>query len=166
MINEQLRERIWDGLLDSERYSLYYKEQADKYRLWHKTIRFLSLFLILIEAITIPLFSSEPYSAYIVIALGAVIVALVVFEAVTDYSENVAVLDWASADFGSLHTRWDELWLDVETDFVDDASARKRRRKLIANAQDIGRRISISENKKLTAKTEERADKVIGDKYA
>ena len=160
-VTELTRQRIWHDLWDSERYVRYYGSLAGRYRLLHRILRGFLLASVLIEATLI-----LPLSNLIFTGIGvAVIVLLVVWEAISDYAKNAALLGSISADCSTLNNEWDELWLDIESYAVSEGEARSRRRTLISEFDSIDRRLEMSPNERLATSSAREAKKVLEEKY-
>ena len=107
-----------------------------------------------------------PLANPIITGIGvAVIVLLVVWEAISDYARNTALLGSISADCSTLNNKWEDLWLDVESYAVSEGEARSRRRLLISEFDSIERRIEMSTDEDLSAVSAKEAKKVLGEKY-
>ena len=160
-VTESTRERIYQDLWDAERYVRYYEALAGRYRLLHKLLRGLLLTSVLVEATLI-----LPFTNSLITGAGvAVIVLLVVWEAISDYAKNAALLSSISADCSTLNNEWDELWLDADAYAVSEAEARSRRRQLISEFDSIERRIEMSPDKKLATRSAQAAKEVLEKKY-
>ncbi len=160
-VTESTRQRIYRDLWNAERYARYYEALAGKYRLRHRLLRGLLLTSVLVEAALIQRFTDP----LIVVAGVAVIVLLVVWEAISDYAKNAALLSSISADCLTLSYEWDELWLDVESYAVSEAEARSRRRRLISEFDSIERRIEMSPDEGLATRSAQAATEALEEKY-
>ena len=161
-VSELTRQVIWQDLWDAERYVRYYGSLAGRYRWLHRIMRGLLLASVLIEA-TLVLPLSNPIATGVGVI---VIVSLVVWEAISDYAKNAALLGSISADCVSLNRKWDELWLDIESYTITEGEARSRRRELHSEFDSVERRIEMSPDNKLAASSAEEAKKVVEKKYA
>ena len=160
-VTELTRQRIYRDLCNAERNARYYEALAGKYRLRHKLLRGLLLVSVLVEATLIQRFTDP-----LIIGAGvAVIVLLVVWDAISDYAKNAALLSSISADCLTLNYEWDELWLDVESYTVSEAAARSRRRRLISEFDSLERRIEMSPDEGLATRSAQAATKALEEKY-
>ena len=160
-VTESTRQRIYRNLCNAERNARYYEALAGKYRLRHRLLRGLLLVSVLVEAALI-----QRYTDPLIIGAGVlVIVLLVVWEAISDYAKNAALLSSMSADCLTLNYEWDELWLDAESYAVSEAAARSRRRQLISEFDSIERRIEISLDEGLASRSAQAATEAMEEKY-
>ena len=160
-VTEVTRQAIWYDLWDAERYVRYYGSLAGRYRLRHGIIRGSLLASVLIEAtIILPLANT-----IITVIGGALIVLLVVWEAISNYARDAALLGSINADCSTLNDKWEDLWLDVESYAVSEGEARSRRRLLVSEFNSIERRIEMSTDEDLSASSAKEAKKALEEKY-
>ena len=168
-VNDATRNSIWVNFENSEYYSRYYSKLADKYRRRYLAIRFAILTLVLVEAmILIPFMSRipEPGGPLLTGILGAIIIGLTVFEATSNDATNTAKLNVASDEFRVLHSEWQDLWLDIESDGIEDDLARQWQRALTVRTNLAGARVEISQDKTRNKQAAEEANEVMDGRYA
>ena len=168
-VTDYTRTSIWQDHTDAERYLRYYIGLADKYRTRHNVIRSLLLGAILVEAsIVIPFMSSipQPWGIVATVIVGLAIIALTVFDATSNDAKNSAKLTVASEDCAILHIEWRSLWLDIETDKVEEGEARRRQRELLGRMNIIASRVELNQDEKRNVRSATEANEVMRGRYA
>ena len=168
-VTDHTRTSIWQDYTDAERYLRYYISLADKYRTRHNVVRSLLLGAILVEAsIVIPFMSSipQPLGTVATVVVGLMIIALTVFDATSNDAKNSAKLTVASEDCALLHIEWRSLWLDIETDNVEEHEARKRQRELLDRMNVVAARVELNQDEKRNVRSAAEANEVMGGRYA
>ncbi len=168
-VTDHTRTSIWQDYTDAERYLRYYISLADKYRTRHNVVRSLLLGAILVEAsIVIPFMSSipQPWGTVATVVVGLMIIALTVFDATSNDAKNSAKLTVASEDCALLHIEWRSLWLDIETDNVEEHEARKRQRELLDRMNVVAARVELNQDEKRNVRSAAEANEVMGGRYA
>ncbi len=168
-VTDHTRESVWQDFTDAERYLRYYISLADKYRTRHNVVRSLLLGAILVEAIIVIPFMSEipsPWGVVATVIIGLAIIALTVFDATSNDAKNSAKLTVASEDCAILHIDWRSLWLDIETDAVEEYEARKRQRELLDRMNTIASRVELNQDEKRNVRAATEANEVMRGRYA
>ena len=163
----QVRNAVWQQLLDAERYSRYYGALSDRHRNCYRWLRFFLLFAAVGGiARFLDLFPAS--FAWISELSAIVIIALVIWEFMADYSTKAAILHTITIECGELQNDLDHLWLSLDQHSVgtpevidglqriDDAFTR-----LTARAGYAG----VSQDTTLNQSVTEDAYKVIHDRY-
>ena len=91
-VTDQTRRAVWETLCDLEYNRRYYTVLADKYRYRHRMMRFGILGSVPIEGAI--LYAAKDYSWLFIpaIVVGIVLAALTVWDAISNYAEDAAVL--------------------------------------------------------------------------
>ena len=168
-VTDGTRKSVWEDFNDSEYYTRYYSKLADKYRKRHFRIRYTLLGIVLIEAtIVIPLMSRipEPYWILATSGVGLMVVALTVFDAISNDATNAAKLTVASDECRVLHTEWRELWVDIGNEQVEENVLREKQRALLSRTNLLGTRVEINEDKSLNEDSALEANEIMRGQYA
>ena len=103
---------------------------------------------------------------YIAMGVGILVVIAVIWDFVSDYGDIVAKLDWVCADTSILYSQWHLLWLQIETQEIDEEQAVSRQQELLSRFDVIASRLNISIDDKLNEEVVEEADIVVKERYA
>ena len=101
----------------------------------------------------------------IIVGVGIAIVVLTVLEATLNYQELAAKYTIISEDCQTILTEWVFLWLDIETDSVEEEEARRRQRELLTRTNVVFSRVVPGEDKKLNDRTWEEAKEMMDGRY-
>ena len=170
MFNAQIRSQIYFQIMESERFTRYYGELADKYRTRHIVMRFLILSSVLAEAVSVPaLFGiglSSAWIGIIAMAIAVVIVLFVAWESVSDYGTKVAKLDWVAAETYRLNSQWHILWTEIEAYRIEEDAALSKASELLDRFIFIAGRLDINTDTKISERSEKSGDLNVEGRYA
>ena len=114
-VSDQTRIAVWQALCDLERNVRYYGALADRCRRRHRWLRFAILTSVVMEAGVVYFAMTNPWASYIAMALGALLVALAVWDALSDYAEDAATLRVTGFICNDLGRETEVLWRSIET---------------------------------------------------
>ena len=163
-VTDETRKSVWDDFIDSEYYTRYYSKLSDRYRKRHFCVRYTLLGLVLVEAaVMIPLLSQipQPLGTVMAVVVGLAIVALTVFDAISNDATNTAKLAVASEECHILHTEWRDLWIDIESNQIEENDAREKQHALLGRTHLIGARVEVNQDDDRSQKSAQEANQVM-----
>ena len=168
-VTDETRKSVWEDFNNAEYYTRYYSKLANKYRKRHHRVRYTLLGLVLVEAtIVVPFLGKipQPHGTVVAVAVGFVVIALTVFDAISNDATNTAKLAVASDECRVLHTEWRDLWLDIESKQIEENIARERQRALLSRTHLAGARVEINQDDDHNLKSAQEANQVMESQYA
>lgn len=166
MVSDQLRNDIWQELLDSNRLVRYYEALANHYRRKHlATLLFLAAAAASSVAAVYELIPQRDVVQVVANAIVGVTAAWVLF---ADYAKKAEVANSISIRCSRLDFEWRNLWTAVEEGVADEAEARSRSAALAKEMIDATRRsgdAGIVDSRRLNEKSEAAAFKAVGETY-
>ena len=167
-VSDQTRTEVWHGYLDAARLERYYAALSDRYRRSHKWRQY--VLLVAAAGVVTPLLNLLPPGIHWIAEIaGVMILALVVWDLVSDDAKKAAILHTISVECGELESQWRALWNDVDREDSVEADVRNRIRQL----EDRGLRVTgragdadIQEDQRLNTESAGIAYKVMTDRYA
>ena len=168
-IPDAVRTSVWDDYYNADYYARYFSMMAGKYRAWHHWLRFALLALVLAEAVVVTLvfpILSSPWDVLLVVAVSAVIVALVAWDAVHNYATHSARLAVVGDEFQILCTEWRELWISVETGSAGVEEVQSRQRELLHRTHVLGVHIDLSTDNKFNQRSAKESARIMENQYA
>lgn len=114
-VTDETRKAVWDTLCDLEWNKRYYGAMADAYRRRHRWLRFTILIGVLIEAAALYAVATQSWMFYIGAVGGVLLTALTIWDVVSDYAENAAVLRITAFICDDLNEETGRLWRKVES---------------------------------------------------
>ncbi len=165
-VTDQTRRAVWETLCDLEYNRRYYTVLADKYRSRHRMMRFGILGSVPIEGAI--LYAATDYSWLFIpaIVVGIVLAALTVWDAISNYAEDAAVLRSTAFICDDLKRDTEELWRKVENDTVDTAEAEATNRSIVDRWAVATRKVQPGTHGKLNDLTSFEANRDIESRYA
>lgn len=164
IVSEYTRDEVWQSILDVARLSRYYHALANRYILAVRILRI----ILLLAAFSSVLTFVVSWPSILLVLLSLVIAGIVIFDMVSNYSEKVAVLYAINLECNHLESRWQQLWLDINNEAIDDSEAKRQINALterITSVTGWSTQAHIREDGDLNEKCTEDAYKVIADKY-
>ena len=114
MVSSEIRNDIWQGLLDSARSTLYYATLAERYRRLDRSLKYLTLASATGSFSTwldiMPPFLQSPVQ---LIASGG-IALFVLWGLMAEYARKEALLHTVSVEYAKIEDKWCTLWVDVK----------------------------------------------------
>ena len=167
MVSDQLRNDIWQELLDSDRFVRYYEALANHYRRKHLTTL---LFLAAGAASSVAaVFELLPERDMVQIVANAVVGVMALWVLFADYAKKAEVANSISTRCSGLDIEWRNLWTAVEEEEIEEAEAHSRHLALAKEMLDATQRsgdAGIVDNRRLNEKSEEAAFKTVSERYA
>ena len=168
-VTDGTRKSVWDDFNNSEYYARYYRKLADRYRKRHLYVRYSLLGSVLIEAVILIPFMSripEPYGILATGGVGLIVIALTVFDAISNDATTTAKLTVASDECRVLHTEWRELWLDIESGKVEENVVREKQRASLSRTNLLGTRVEINQDEDRNLESAVEANQIMESQYA
>lgn len=165
MVSEQMRQAIWQDLLDVARLVRYYEALSNRHRLKHSLIQF----LLLASAFSGIAALLKLLPEIVQLIAGGLIAFLVAWDFVAGYARKAAVLHTINYECHALEIEWSELWAAINSAEVNDTEARERNKQLEEKFLSVtgwAGQADIRVDQKLNTKCEEVAYKVVAEQYA
>ena len=167
MIKENLRYEIWEKYYSVMSCAKYYEVLAGKYKRYSNMLRFLWL-VPMFSGITLMIGLIPSYSSIVFTLIGGAVAALIAFDFVFDITGKSIRLSQTSKNCSRLVDDWAKLWIDANSEDLDELGIRERHYALVArftNATiDVDDDI-ISKNEKLNEECEKIVIKYLEGKY-
>lgn len=165
MVSEQMRQAVWQDLLDVARLVRYYEALSNRYRLRHSLIQF----LLLASALSGIAALLNLLPEVVQLVASGLIAFLVAWDFVAGYARKAAVLHTINYECHALEIEWSELWASINSADVSDTEAREKNKQLEKKFLSVtgwAGQANIRVDQKLNAKCEEVAYKVMAAQYA
>ena len=166
MISDQLRNDIWQELLDSDRFVRYYEALANHDRRKHlMTLLFLAAGA---ASSVAAVFELVPEHDVVRIVANAVVGVMALWVFFADYAKKAEVANSISTRFSRLDIEWRSLWTAVEEE-IEKAEAHSRYLALAKERLDATQRsgdAGIVDSRRLNEKSEVAAFKTVSERYA
>ena len=127
MVSNQVRNEVWQNLLDIARLDRYYAALSDRYKRNHTIVR-ICLLAAATSGIAAFLDALPPIAQLI---SGGGIAVIIVWDMVSDYGRKAAILHAISLQCGDLENEWAELWIRVNEATITNEETILRNRQLI-----------------------------------
>ena len=165
-VTDQTRRAVWVTLCDLEYNRRYYTALADHYRSRHRMLRFGILASVPVEGAI--LYAATDYSWLFIpaIVVGIVLAALTVWDAISNYAEDAAVLRLTEFICDDLKLDIEELWRKVESDMVDTSEAEATNRSIVHRWGVATQRVQPGTHAKLNDLTSFEANQDVDSRYA
>lgn len=164
-ISDQMRQAVWQNLLDVARHVRYYEVLSDRYRFKHSLIQF----LLLASAFSGIAALLELLPEIVQLVAGGLIAFLVAWDFIAGYPRKAAVLHTINYECHALEIEWSELWSAINSTDISDSEARELNRQLEEKSLSVtgwAGQADIRVDQKLNEKCAEVAYKVIAEQYA
>ena len=162
MVSEQVRNAVWQDMLDVARVIRYYDALSDRYKHNQAVIRF--LLLIAVAGGIGALLDLFPEIAQLI--SGGLVALLVAWDFISDYARKAAILHVISIECSALEIEWQSLWFKIET--LDDDTALNENTRLLRRISDVtgwAGQANIREDRKLNEECERVAYEVMEARY-
>ena len=165
-VTDQTRTAVWNNLCDLEWNFRYYTALAEQYRFRNRALRFGILVSVPIEGAI--LYAATAYSWLFVpaIVVGIILAALTVWDAMSNYAEDAAMLRLTAFACDDLKQDIEALWHSVETDTVSTAEAEAANRTIVERWAAATQRVQTGTNQRLIQRTSREANLDISSRYA
>ena len=165
-VSDQTRIAVWHALCDLERNVRYYGALADRFQKRQRWLRFAILTSVAAEAGVVYLAMTNPWASYIVVALGALVVALTVWDALSNYPENAAILRVTGFICNDLSRETEALWRSIEAYGITTQDAEARLQSLLDRWAKATQQVRTETDHRLNRQTTADANKEIANRYA
>ena len=166
LVTDQTRNAVWVTLCDLEWNTRYYTAMADLYRRRHRWLRFAILAGVLIEAATLYAATMHGWVFYVGAVGGLLLVVLTIWDMVSDYAENAAILRVTAFTCDDLKRETEALWRNIETDRVSTADAETAHRSISERWATATQRVQPETNERLNRRTSADANRDMNNRYA
>ena len=167
MVSDQLRNDIWQELLDANRLVRYYEALANHYR--RKHLATLLLLPVGAASSVAALYELIPQREVVQVVANAVVGIMAFWVLFADYAKKAEVANSISIRCSRLDFEWRSLWSAVEKEELDEAEAHSRSSALAKEMIDVTQRsgdAGIVDSRRLNVKSEAAAFKTVGERYA
>ena len=165
-VADQTRNAVWDTLCDLEWNWRYYDAMADKYRRRYRALRFTILAGVLVELVVIYFAMAAPWVFVIGVAFGALLAALTVWDAFSDYVQDAATLRLTAHLCDDLKLETEELWRSIETYRIAPEDAEARLNAIRGRWGKATQRVRLGTDSRLNRQASTDANNDIVSRYA
>lgn len=173
LVDSNLRNDVWQQLLDSERMVRYYGELADRYRRRHRIPRYVMAVSAVGGVVGFAL-EVRPYfpvaEEWIYVPAILLMIAAVVWDFVHDDGKKAAILYSVSVECGEYETELLDLWRSVaDGTSAENASVRARLLEIEKGMNRVTDRAGYADvgvDERLNAKTTREAYEVVAARHA
>ena len=165
-VSDQTRIAVWHALCDLERNVRYYSALADRFQKRQRWLRFAILTSILVEAGVVYFAMTNPWASYLALALGALVVALTVWDALSDYPGDAATLRVTGFICNDLSRETEALWRSIEAYGITTQDAEARLQSLLDRWAKATQQVRTETDHRLNRQTTADANKEIANRYA
>ena len=165
MVSEQIRQAVWQDLLDVARLIRYYETLSSRYQFRHSIIQF----LLLASAFSGIAALLELLPEIVQLVAVGLIAFLVAWDFVAGYPRKAAVLHTINYECHALEIEWSELWSAINSSEISDIEAREKNKRLkekILSVTGWANQADIRIDQKLNEKCAKVAYTVIAEQYA
>ena len=125
-VSDQTRIAVWHVLCDLEWNMRYYGALADRYRHRYQILRFVILTGLLLEAATFYAATMNPWLFYIGAAFGVLLAGLTLWDAMSNYPGDTAILRATTFVCDGLLQETAALWRGIESYRISTPDAEAR----------------------------------------
>ena len=165
MVSDEIRNEVWQDLLDVTRLVRYYAALSDRYKRNYNIVRVL-LFAAATSGIAAFLDVLPPIAQLI---SGMGIALIIAWDFVSDYGRKAAILHAIRLQCSELESEWHALWRSVDDGTIANEEALEGNRQLLQRITSLTGNAGyadIREDQKLNEIHAADAYKVIEDRYA
>lgn len=165
-VSDQTRIAVWHALCDLERNVRYYGALADRFQKRQRWLRFAILTSVAAEAGVVYLAMTNPWASYIVVALGALVVALTVWDALSNYPDDAAILRVTAFICSDLMQETDLLWRSIESYRITTPDAEARLQSITERWARATQQVRSPVDHRLNRQTAAAANREVANRYA
>ena len=165
-VTDETRNAVWDTLCDLEWNTRYYSAMADSYRRRHRWLRFIILAGILLEAATLYAVTTQGWAFYVAAGGGVLLTALTIWDVVSDYAENAAILRVTAFVCDDLKRETGQLWRSVESGRIGTSDVEIQLKSITDRWATATQRAVPETNDRLNRQTSADANRDIVSRYA
>lgn len=165
MVSDQIRNEVWQDLLDVTRLVRYYAALSDRYKRNYNIVR--GLLLIAATSGIAAFLDALPPIAQLISGVG--IALIVAWDFVSDYGRKAAVSHAIRLQCGELENEWRDLWRNVDDGTIANEEALHSNRQLLQRITSLTGNAGyadIREDHKLNETQAADAYKIMEERYA
>ena len=165
-VTDQTRIAVWQALCDLERNVRYYGPLADRHRRWHRRLRFAILAGVVVESAVVYFATTNLWASYIAMAFGALLVVLTVWDVLSDYAEDAAILRVTGFICDDLNRETQALWRRIEAYDITTQDVEARLQSILDRWARATQRVRAENDDRLNRQAAADANKEIANRYA
>lgn len=165
-VNDLTRNAVWGTLTGLQRNVRYYTALADRYRSFYRAIRFLILFGIVLEGAILFIATTNPWLFWAGGALGLGLAALTVWDVISDYAENSAVLRITAFTCDDLILETEALWRQIDSGRIETSEAEALHLSIVRRWASATQRVTTATHNSLNESTTEDAYQAMVNQHA
>ena len=165
-VSDQTRIAFWDTLCNLERNVRYYGALGDRFRRRHRRLRFAILSGVVVESGVVYFATTNLWASYIAMALGALLVVLTVWDALSDYAEDAAILRVTGFICDDLSRETGALWRSIEAYDITTQDAEARLQSILDRWARATQRVRAETDERLNRQATADANKEVSNRYA
>ena len=165
MVSDQIRNEVWQDLLDVTRLVRYYAALSDRYKRNYNIVR--GLLLIAATSGIAAFLDALPPIAQLISGVG--IALIIAWDFVSDYGRKAAVSHAIRLQCGELENEWRDLWRSVDDGTIENEEALHSNRQLLQRITSLTGNAGyadIREDHKLNETQAADAYKIMEERYA
>lgn len=166
MVTDHTRLAVWNFLCDLDMCVRYYGERSDKLQRYFIALRLVLLTSVLTEGLLMYLTADQSWSLWVVIPFGIVMGGLAVWDSLSGYSRDSAILKYAASDAAELRDDAAGLWRDIETYRVEDADAEATYTSIREHWRRLSDRVMIPDDQGLLLRCAKDSNIVVESQHA
>ena len=165
-VSDQTRIAVWHALCDLEWNMRYYGALADRFRRRYRILRFVILTGLLGEAAIFYAATMNPWLFYIGAAFGVLLGALTVWDALSNYPDDAAILRVTAFICSDLMEETDGLWRSIESYRITTPDAEARLQSITERWARATRQVRPAVDHRLNRQTAAAANREVANRYA
>ena len=166
LVTDQTRRAVWAALCDLEWNTRYYTAMAELYRRRHRWLRFTILAGVLVEAAILYAATAHAWAFYVGAIGGLLLTGLTIWDVVSDYAENAAILRITAFACDDLKRETETLWRSIESDHVSTQDAENALKSISDRWAAATQRVPSETNDRLNRQTSAAANRDLANRYA
>ena len=165
-VSDQTRIAVWHALCDLEWNMRYFGALGDRYRRRYRILRFVILTGLLGEAAIFYAATMNPWLFYIGAAFGVLLGALTVWDALSNYPDDAAILRVTAFICSDLMEETDGLWRSIESYRITTPDAEARLQSITERWARATRQVRPAVDHRLNRQTAAAANREVANRYA
>ena len=167
MIAEMIhtRDAVWALLNDLEMQVRYYGAKADRLKRWALVVRFVLLTGVIAEGLLFYQLSDFSWSLAVVLPVGVAVGALAIWDALSNYHSDAAILKIVSQDCVALQRDAEALWRNIESLAISREQAEEAYQSIYTRWERATERATVPDDEKLATECAEDSNKIMVNRY-
>ena len=165
-VSDQTRIAVWHALCDLEWNMRYYGALGDRFRRRYLALRFVILIGLLGEAATFYAATMNPWLFYIGAVFGVLLAALTVWDAVSDYPGDAAILRATTFVCDGLLQETAALWRSIESYHITTPDAEARLQSIMERWTRATQQVRPAVDQRLNLQSATDANQEVVNRYA